>query len=151
VDLVPPDGVEWWMGTMSEAGVRRAARAAMVWYPSPAATGDQLAWLLDRYRSACGDAGTEPQVALRRDAVVLDDGDRARRLAADAVSAGYRGLSSDVLLAGTPDDVAESLAPFADLGVDQIIGRTMGLDPAVDLDTIAGLGRVRSLLSADRR
>jgi alkanesulfonate monooxygenase SsuD/methylene tetrahydromethanopterin reductase-like flavin-dependent oxidoreductase (luciferase family) len=144
--LRPPEPVEWWMGTMSEAGVRRAARFGAAWYASPGAMPDTFGALDDVYRSACTEQVTTPRVMVRRDVLVLADGDRARRLAADAVAAGYRGMTEAQLVTGTPADAAEQLSVWSGLGVDQIIARTMGIDPDLDVETIEHLGEVRRLL-----
>lgn len=141
-DLVPPDGVRWWMGTMNSAGLHRAARFGAAWYAAHAPL-EVLPEMLDDYRAACADASVDPYVAARREAVVLADGDRARALAAAALEAGYRGMSPDMVVAGAPDDVAEQLDGLAALGVDEVMMRTMAVDPAVDLETITLLGDVR--------
>ena len=141
-DLVPPEGVHWWMGTMNSAGLRRAARFGAAWYAAHAPL-EVLPALLDEYRVACVDASAEPYVAARREAVVMADGDRARALAAAALESGYRGMSSEMVVAGAPDDVAEQLSALADLGIDEVMMRTMAIDPAIDLETITLLGEVR--------
>lgn len=144
--LVPEHPVEWWMGTMASAGVRRAARFGAAWYASPGATVADLAPLDHEYRGVCGEMGTAARVMLRRDALVLADGDRARQLAGDVVATGYRGMGLDQLLVGSPTDAAEQLAVFDAVGVDQIVIRTMGIDPATDLETIDSMAEVRRLL-----
>lgn len=148
IKLVPPDGVTWWMGTMAPTGIERAARFGATWYASHGATTALLPELREIYVTACERAETTPTVALRRDAIVLDDGDRARALAHAELRRGYRGMTPEMVVAGTPDDVAELLEPIRALGVDEVMLRTMGVDPAVDLETIAGLGQVRRALSA---
>jgi alkanesulfonate monooxygenase SsuD/methylene tetrahydromethanopterin reductase-like flavin-dependent oxidoreductase (luciferase family) len=147
IGLVPPDPVEWWVGTMSAPGLRRAGRMGATWYASPAATLETLPPLLAQYRDACERSGAEPRVALRRDVLILSDGDRARKLLADRIAAGYRGLTPDHLVAGSPTDAADQLAAFRDLGVDQVVVRTMGVDPETDLETIASCAEVRRLLA----
>jgi len=147
IGLVPPGPVEWWIGTMSAPGVRRAARMDATWYASPAATTENLPPLLDLYREACDRSNTRPRVTLRRDVLILSDGDRARKLLADRLAAGHRGLAADHLVAGSPTDAADQLAAFADLGVDQVVVRTMGVDPETDLETIASCAEVRRLLA----
>ena len=102
--------------------------------------------LLGVYRSACSAEGTSPSIALRRDAIVLADGDRARAEARASLSQGYRGMTSEMIVAGTPDDVAEQLAPIRALGVDEVMIRTMGVDPDADVETIELLGSVRDML-----
>lgn len=146
IGLVPERPVEWWMGTSNPAGLRRAARFGAAWYPMPAPV-DEHRTRDEIYRTACDESGTTARVHLRSDGVVLRDGARARRLADDALTRGYRGMSRDAVLAGNPAEVAEQLAPWAERGVDQIIARTMGLGDAIDLETIECLGEVRSLLA----
>ncbi len=145
--LVPPDGVEWWMGSMAPAGLERAARLGATWYASHGATPQLLPELRAVYVAACAAAGTTPNIALRRDAVVLRDGDRARRIADDAIASGYRALERDMIVAGTADDVAAELAPFAKLGVDEVLLRTIGASREVDIETIECLGDVRAALA----
>ncbi len=147
IDLVPPDGVSWWMGTMAPTGIERAANFGATWYASHGATKAILPELLAVYRSACAAAGTTPSVALRRDGIVLADGNRARELARAALARGYRGMTGEMIVAGDPDQVVAQLAPLAELGVDEVMVRTMGVDPEVDLETIELLGEVRTALS----
>ncbi len=144
--FVPDRPVEWWMGTMSPAGIDRAARFGAAWYATPGVTAAELEPLADRYRAACDRSGTVPRIMLRRDVLVLGDGHRARRLGADAIATGYRGMSARQVVIGDPASVADQLRVFADLGVDQIVIRTMGIDPALDLETIESMRTVRSML-----
>lgn len=146
--LRPDQPVEWWMGTMAPAGLDRAARFGAAWYASPGASIAELTPLDERYRRACAEHTTVPRVMLRRDVLVLRDGARAREIAADAVAAGYRGMGVDRLVVGDADQVADQLAAFAVFGVEQIVARTMGLDPALDLETIEQLGVVRARMVA---
>jgi alkanesulfonate monooxygenase SsuD/methylene tetrahydromethanopterin reductase-like flavin-dependent oxidoreductase (luciferase family) len=149
IDPVPPDGVDWWVGTMSAAGLERAGRLGAAWYASHGATESTLPALTERYRASCAAHDTSPYVAVRRDALVLADGDRARRLASESLSGGYRGMTDEMIVAGSPIDVAEQLEPLRDLGVDEVVMRTMGIAPEHDLETIELLGEVRRLVADD--
>jgi len=146
IGLRPRQRVDWWMGTMSDAGVRRAARFGAAWYAAPGVLPDGFVPLDAQYRDACAEHGTDPRVMMRRDVLVLADGDRARRRAAEAVGSGYRGMTEDQIVAGTPAEAAEQLAVWAEHGVDQIVARTMGLSPEFDLETIECLAEVRRLI-----
>lgn len=146
VDLVPPDGVRWWVGATSEAGLDRAARAGATWYAAHGSTEATLPAQAEYYRAACAAHGTTPEIALRRDAIVLPDGDSARRLADDALRAGYRGMTGEGIVAGTAPEVAAAVVGLRELGVDELMFRTMGVAPEVDLETIEQLGTVRELL-----
>lgn len=146
--LVPERPVDWWMGTMNPAGLDRAARFGAAWYATPGVLVDGFRELDERYRIACEQYGARPRVMLRRDVLILRDGEHARRLGAAAVAAGYRGMDEHQIVCGDPSAVARRLRPFAELGVDQIVVRTMGIDPAVDLESIELLAEVRTLLAS---
>ena len=146
IGLVPEDPVEWWMGTGSEAGLRRAARFGAAWYAGPGTSPEDFRRQVAVYREACADEGVAPRVMLRLDVLVLADGARAERLADGAVARGYRGMQRDQVPAGNPERVAELLAPWADAGVDQIVTRPLGLGAAEDLETVELLGEVRTAL-----
>ena len=146
IDLVPPDGVTWWIGTLSDAGIERTAKLGAVWYASHGAIGDGLDQKMEVYRDACERHGSTPVCAVRRETIVLDDGDRARRIARDALASGYRGMTSDMILAGTVDDVAQAIDELSGQGVDEAVLRTLGTSVDTDLETIENLGRVRSKL-----
>lgn len=150
IDLVPPDGVTWWIGTLSDAGIERTAKLGAVWYASHGAVGDVLDQKMNLYRDACERHGSKPVTAIRREAIVLDDGDRARKLAQDALAGGYRGMTSDMILAGTVEDVAESIDALSGQGIDETVLRTLGTSPATDIETIECLGRVRIELKPPR-
>lgn len=143
IDLTPPDGVTWWIGTLSAAGIERTAKLGAVWYASHGAFGDALDQKVELYRDACDRHGSEPVIAVRREVVILDDGDRARQVAHDALASGYRGMTSDMFVAGTVEDVAEAVDELAQKGVDEMVMRTIGASVETDLETIQNLGRVR--------
>jgi len=146
IDLVPPDGVTWWIGTLSDAGIERTAKLGAVWYAAHPAIGDVLDQMVATYRQACERHGSDPTVAIRREAVVLDNGDQARKIASDALAGGYRAMTSDMILAGTVEDVAEAIDELSRQGVDETMLRTLGTSVDTDLETINNLGRVRSEL-----
>lgn len=145
--LTPPAPVDWWIGTMSEPGLRRAGHLGAAWYASPTATAAGLPALQECYRQACERSGAAPRVMLRRDVLVMADGDEAHRRAGLLLDRGYRGLTWDHVVAGSPEQVAEDLSAFVPLGVDQVVVRTMGSSPETDLETIESLAPVRALLA----
>ncbi len=144
--LLPPEPVDWWMGTGNAVGARRAARMGAALYVGPNGYGDELAQLAGMYRHAAERSRSEARIMVRRDVIVLQDGERARELADRAVAGGYRGFVRDHIVAGNPQQVVEQLADLEGLGVDEVVARTMGIATDVDLETIACLGEVRSWL-----
>jgi alkanesulfonate monooxygenase SsuD/methylene tetrahydromethanopterin reductase-like flavin-dependent oxidoreductase (luciferase family) len=147
----PPRPVEWWIGSGSgDRPLDRAARVGDVWYVSPRMSHAELASSVVRYRQRCADHGTTPRVALRRDVFVADDDAEALALGQRLTAAGYRGLPADVLVYGGVERVVEMLAPLAELGVDDIVARTMDVPPSQAVRSIELLGRVREQLAQVR-
>lgn len=144
----PPRPVEWWIGSgMAPVAIERAAREGDAWYISPGAGLAELREGLEQYRERCEANGTTPRVCLRRDVLVAVDHDRARALGQAVVDAGYRGMSLDQLVVGGVESVVEQLQPFADLGIDDIVSRTIAVEQSAALESIEQLGAVRTLLA----
>ena len=135
VGLRPERPVEWWIGAGVDVALRRAARLGDAWYAGPHLTADDGARSVAVYREAGG-----KRAIVRQDALVLADGDRARSTAGELVAAGYRGLSMDQLLVGSPDDVAEKVAALEAVGFDEITVRCMSVPQELALETLASLG-----------
>jgi len=123
--------IEWWIGGTADAAIDRAARLGDCWYGSPGQDDESIRAGLDRYRSAGG-----TRFALRRDALLLEGGDRAMLLAHDLINSGYRGLVFERLLTGSSEHVAERAAQLAELGVDDIIVRCASDDQDIALQTL---------------
>ena len=83
---------------------------------------------------------------VRKDIVVLSAAGVARRVGAEILTAGYRGLDETSVLMGTPAEVAEQLAPFAELGFTEVICRCMTVSQPQALESIELLAEVRALL-----
>ena len=84
---------------------------------------------------------------MRKDVIVLADGDRARRLGDDLVAAGYRGMPRAAVAYGGVDDVAEQLSVFKDIGFDEVTVRCMTVSQADAIETLALCGEVRAALA----
>ncbi|MGI9600915.1 MAG: LLM class flavin-dependent oxidoreductase [Acidimicrobiales bacterium] len=143
IGLQPATPVEWWIGAAAPVGLRRAARMGDAWYTGPGYTPTTIAEPLALYREACDREGRTPRVMVRLDATVSHD-PSILQAAREQVGRGYRGMSEAQLIIGTPDEAVAQLAPFAELGVDQIVVRSMGVSPEADLETISGLADVRA-------
>ncbi|NND75472.1 MAG: LLM class flavin-dependent oxidoreductase [Ilumatobacter sp.] len=142
----PRQPVEWWVGAgPAPAAIERAAREGDAWYVAPGLDGEALARSADAYREACSRHGRTPSIALRRDVLVGDDHDATVRIAREVVERGYRGLDRQVVC-GDPAHVAERLASYRHLGVDDIVARTIAVDEVTALRSIELLGEVRPML-----
>lgn len=144
---IPPEPVTWWVGG-GKAGLDRAARLGDCWYSGPALTPAQLEPLMDAYQQACATHDRNPRVVARKDVLVLPDAAEAEQITADLLAAGYRGLSREQLVVGDPQQVAAQLSAFADLGVEEVAIRCMAVPQEMALETIRGMGEVRSMLAS---
>jgi alkanesulfonate monooxygenase SsuD/methylene tetrahydromethanopterin reductase-like flavin-dependent oxidoreductase (luciferase family) len=142
IGLRPEQNIEWWIGGHAEASLRRAAALGTAWYGGPGLRAADSEKLIAGYRSACTEAGSSPRAIVRRDVLVLADGDLARAKAADLVDRGYRGMNMDQLVVGDLDDAGASLRVLADLGYDDVIIRCMTGDQADALESIRLLGEL---------
>lgn len=148
VGLVPAQEVEWWIGGHAPAALERAARVGSAWYGGPDLDRDRSARLIDAYRQACDQAGTTPNPIVRRDVLVLPDGDRARRQAQGLVDRGYRGIDPGQLLIGSPDQVLPPLEGLSALGYAEVIVRTMPTGQDDALASIEQMGHLQTALEA---
>lgn len=81
----------------------------------------------DSYRSAFERRGRTPRIALRRNILIGDDHDATVRLARSVIEGGYRGMDTQVI-AGGVEHVAERMASFESVNVDDIVARTIAVD-----------------------
>jgi alkanesulfonate monooxygenase SsuD/methylene tetrahydromethanopterin reductase-like flavin-dependent oxidoreductase (luciferase family) len=143
----PACQVEWWIASgHTTVALRRAARVGTVWYGPPGADVEQAARSLEVYREGCAEFGRPARAALRRDVLILPDAAEATRLGDELIGRGYRGLAREQVSYGTPEQVAEELRAFADLGIEEVVIRCMSPDQEVALSTIEGAGAVRRAL-----
>jgi probable F420-dependent oxidoreductase len=138
-----PGGPPIWLGGRKDGALRRAARHADVWLPymvTPAMVRSGLA----RIAELAAEQGRAPATAtLFVWAAVDPDGDRARRVGVEKVSAMYAQdfspLADRYLLLGDPDTAVARLAEFAEAGVDRVLLAVAadGDDRRRVLDTLA--------------
>ena len=135
VGLRPETMPEWWVGAGADRALERAARLGDVWYAGPGLDAEHAAERLERYRSFGG-----ARAVIRKDALVLADGDRARSTADSIIERGYRGLGHSQLVIGDADDAGGQLAPLFDAGFDEVVIRCMSATQDDALETIGELG-----------
>lgn len=140
----PPSPVEWWIGAGSPGPLARAAREGDAWYGNADLTPALARQQIDTYRAACEEAGRAPRAIVRKDVIVLRDGDRATRLGDDLMARGYRGMPREAVAYGGVDAVVEQLLPYRDLGFADVIVRCMSVDQADALETLELCGEVKA-------
>ena len=147
---LPPRPVEWWIGAHSMPALDRAARLGDGWYADAGLDVELARTEMGGYLDACARHDRPPgRTALRKDVFVSEDAGRAERIGQGLIDAGYRGgMPRGAVAFGTPEQVAEQLAPFGELGFTDIVIRTMGgVDQADAVRSIELSGEVRRLLA----
>jgi len=141
VSVNPKATVRLCLGGLAEPAVRRAGRLGDAWIAHPTESLSDLDRKLGWVRDAGGD-----DAVVRRDALVLEDGDEAREIAREMLEGGYRGwpVDADWPLVGAPDEVATELGALADRGVNEVVVGAMNHDYAEE--TIRGVAQARDAL-----
>lgn len=139
VQPVQPGGPDVWVGGQSTPAVRRAARLGDAWYVPPFPSHDELRTLRAEYLQVREEHGlsTDIEFPVRRELIVADSRDEARRIAQERSELRYRtyarwGLSGEnqptrgdsgidvdsQFLLGSPDEIVDQLGRLQeDLGM----------------------------------
>jgi alkanesulfonate monooxygenase SsuD/methylene tetrahydromethanopterin reductase-like flavin-dependent oxidoreductase (luciferase family) len=144
----PPRPVQWWIGAVSDAALDRAARLGTGWYADGNAPVSGVRRQMDAYLAACERHGRAPgTMAARKDVFIADDDAHARKVGNELIEKGYRGLAREAVAFGDPEHVAEQIAPWAAMGFDEVVIRTMTVPQAEAVRSIELAGRVAELLA----
>lgn len=147
ISPTPPEPVEVWIGATAEPAIDRAARLGDGWIASPHLIPAKAEAKLRLYRERCQAHGRLTQRAtIRRDIYVGATADEAAAIAGPVVEAGYRGLSPEALVVGSPAQVASAFAQLAEMGYDDVLVRNLVPDPDEAVASIERLEEVRELL-----
>ena len=150
---IPPEGAEWWIGGGVPKAIDRAARLGDCWYGNADLTPDTAARDIEIYRDACARHGRSPvRIPIRKDVFVAEGRANAEKVGNALLASGYRGFDRQAVAYGDPDNVAEQLSVFKDLGFTDIIIRTMSpIPPEIGPDaatrSVELAADVRSLLA----
>jgi alkanesulfonate monooxygenase SsuD/methylene tetrahydromethanopterin reductase-like flavin-dependent oxidoreductase (luciferase family) len=145
VNPIPPEPVEFWMGSVAEPALDRGARLAEGWLASPSLTREQAARALSYYQERCTvHQRTPTAVAIRRDIYVAASQDEADRVL--QASAGYRGFPEGAVVCGTIETVAGAFRELAETGFTDVIVRHMVDDQEMVLASLARLKEVRAMV-----
>jgi len=149
VNPIPMQNIEWWIGaSTSKEGIRRAARIGDAWYAAPFLDASKARELLECYLEACAGLNKKPRPVIRKDVIVLKDGNRAEELGDRLIEKGYRGMPRDAVIVGNPEQAAEQLRPYKELGFTEVTCRCMTIPQKEAIETISLLAEVRSLINS---
>ncbi|MUL65898.1 hypothetical protein BOO86_15590 [Mycobacterium sp. CBMA 234] len=137
---VQPGGPPIWLGGRKPGALRRAGRYADVWMPYMVDPG-QVARGLAEVRTTATEYGRSVRGGLFAWTACDEDGDWARRVGIDTVSAVYQQdfapLADRYLLLGEPDEVVARLREFADAGVESVLLQIAAEDHERVLESLA--------------
>jgi alkanesulfonate monooxygenase SsuD/methylene tetrahydromethanopterin reductase-like flavin-dependent oxidoreductase (luciferase family) len=145
---LPPEPVEIWVGARAHVAVDRAARLGDAWYAGPELTTEEARDLLSHYRERCLAHRRSPTVfPIRRDVYVGESEADVSRVAEPILTRGYRGMSREVCIMGTVEQVAERFQQIEGLGFTDVITRQMAADQGAALGSLTRLGEVRRMVA----
>ncbi len=140
VGPLPETPIRLWVGGRRGAAVERAGRLGDAWVSDTRMPDDELMIELDRYRRTATEHGRPPFPVLRRNVVLGETDDEARRAMERVVTVSSRGLVPENTLVGSPATVVERLRAYERAGFAMTIVRPVGVDHRRILATIAMLG-----------
>ena len=137
---LPESPVRLWVGGRRGAAVERAGRLGDAWVSDTRMPDAELLIELDRYRTAAATHARPAFPVLRRNVVLGETDDEARRSMDRIVTVSSRGLVPENTLVGSPATVVERLLTYEQAGFAMTIVRPVAVDHGRILATIAMLG-----------
>lgn len=148
VSPTPAEPSQWWIGAGADAGLDRAARLGDTWYGGPNLEPADAAERLRYFLDACEREGREPPcLPIRRDVYVAESADDARRVGDGLIAAGYRGMTAEAAVYGSPAEVADRFRQLGDIGFTDVIVRQMAVSQVQAVESYHLLGEVRRQLA----
>jgi len=148
ISPTPPQPAQWWIGAGADVALDRAARLGDTWYAGPNLEPAEATERLAYFQAACERQGREPPcLPIRRDVFVAASAEDARRTGDELIAAGYRGMSGEAAVYGSPDQVADRFSRLGDIGFTDVIVRQMAVPQALAVESYHLLGEVRALLA----
>ncbi|MBL6689484.1 MAG: LLM class flavin-dependent oxidoreductase [Pseudomonadales bacterium] len=147
ISPLPSEPVDIWIGSVADKAVERTARIGEGWLASPGLTPAQAGEAIIRYKQYCAEYDRTPTAtAIRRDIYIGATSEEAKQVVEPYIAEGYRGISPDALMYGSPEEVADQVRVLEGEGYTDIIVRNLSSDHAQCIDTIHRLAEVKSLL-----
>ncbi len=137
---LPEAPVRLWVGGRRGAAVERAGRLGDAWVSDTRMPDAELLVELGRYRAAAAAHDRPPFPVLRRNIVLGDTDEEARRSMEQIVAVSSRGLVPDSMVVGSPDTVIDRLLAYERVGFAMTIVRHVAVDHGRVLASIAMLG-----------
>jgi alkanesulfonate monooxygenase SsuD/methylene tetrahydromethanopterin reductase-like flavin-dependent oxidoreductase (luciferase family) len=147
ISPLPSEPVEVWIGALVAPAIARAAALGDGWLAAPSLTPAQSATAIRQYHEACAGASKAiGAAAIRRDILISETSQAAKRAVAPYLAAGYRGIPEEALLVGSVAEVTDRLGQLQQQGYTEVIVRNMSADQMESLKTIERLSEVKAAL-----
>lgn len=139
VSIRPPEPIRWWVAANAPAAIERAGRIADGWLASAKLTPREAQASLEIYRTATNGGG---HAVIRRNLFIGDGPAEVDEWAAPVLARGPRGYPPESVLSGTSDEIAVHLSALADVGYDEVLGRSLVQRLPQTLDSIRRFGQL---------
>ncbi len=147
ISPVPSEPVEVWVGALVAPAIARAATLGDGWLAAPSLTPAESATAIEQYQAACAEASKAMgAAAIRRDILIAETSQAAKRAVAPYLAAGYRGIPEAALVVGSVAEVSDQLGQLKQQGYTEVIVRNMSADQIQSLKTIELLREVKAAL-----
>ena len=147
ISPVPSEPVEVWVGALVAPAIARAATLGDGWLAAPSLTPAESATAIEQYQAACAEASKAMgAAAIRRDILIAETSQAAKRAVAPYLAAGYRGIPEPALVVGSVAEVSDQLGQLKQQGYTEVIVRNMSADQIQSLKTIELLREVKAAL-----
>lgn len=148
---LPSQPVRIWVGGRRGAAVERAGRLGDAWVSDTRTADDELLVELARYRKTATEHERPVFAVMRRNVFIAETDAEAHRSVETILETSYRGLSPELVLAGSPQTVAEKLLGYEEAGFSMAVVRHLAGDHQRIIESIDALGRdVMPILRRER-
>ena len=149
ISPVPSEPVEVWIGALVAPAIVRAATLGDGWLAAPSLTPAESATAIRQYQDACaGATKAMGAAAIRRDILITETSQAAKRAVAPYLAAGYRGIPEEALLVGSVVEVTDRLGQLYQQGYTDVIVRNISADQMESLKTIELLSEVKAAIQS---
>jgi len=148
ISPLPSEEIKVWIGAVALPAIDRASRLGDGWLASPSLTQNEAGAACARYQAGCHELNRPVgATAIRRDVLIADSAETARKTAAPYIAKGYRGIPEQALMIGSVEQIAEEMRALEAQGYTDVIIRNISADQSICLKSIELLAEVKAKLA----